>query len=86
MSSKTNHYLEQQRINVVGRTVPEFWNLNEELAKADYKIKTEPVHLHSCPYCGNLNRRRRYMSKKEFTKCEECEKIFYNTDRKAKRR
>ena len=33
MNSKTNHYLEQQRINVIGRTVPEFWNLNKELAK-----------------------------------------------------
>lgn len=55
----------------------EHWNLKRELEKADYKIKQENPQ-HGCPYCGNLNRQHRYGIKMQYSKCEECKKIFKN--------
>jgi len=54
------------------------WNLKDELAKANYKIKKEQAHKHTCPYCGFLNRGRKYYPKLEYTKCENCGRLCIN--------
>lgn len=67
---------------VCSKGVHEHWNLKQELENIEYKVKKES-NQHSCPYCGGLNRMHKYFPKGEYSKCEKCEKIFYNRSRKT---
>jgi len=58
------------------------WNVKRELEKLDKPIQTEN-HQHNCPYCNYLNRQHKYYPKGNYTKCENCERIFLNRSRKS---